>query len=98
MPVRIGERHGYETEETFDTKSWHWQRIGDTRGDQEEGNENNDEMESEGSGSHDAGIEPCEEVIENYAAAEPVEDFSSPDPDILKHRHNAKPLSTSEAH
>mgnify|MGYP003347492006 CR=1 FL=1 len=47
------------------------------------GEEGADEMESGSGGAHDAGIEPCEEVIENYAAAEPVEDFSLPGPDIL---------------
>ena len=45
--------------------------------------ETGDEMEGSARSPDGAPIEPCEEVIEEYIASEPMEDFSSSAPDIL---------------
>ncbi|CAI8230834.1 MAG: Uncharacterised protein [Alphaproteobacteria bacterium] len=45
--------------------------------------ETGDEMEGSAGSPDGAPIEPCEEVIEDYIASEPMEDFSSSAPDIL---------------
>jgi len=45
--------------------------------------EMSDEMEGSASSPHGASMEPCDEVIEDYIASDPMEDFSSAPPDIL---------------